>query len=111
MPKSSGAMVRMPTWIERVGIDDAVAHRARNEAAVVDALAVVGPGVLVGVELDQRQRPVAAAACAFSSGQVTKWSPPSDSRKAPLLSSSRRLALDRSRRLPMAVRSRRSNRR
>ena len=41
-----------------VGIDDALAHGARDEGAVVDALAVVEPGVLMRVELHQRQRAV-----------------------------------------------------
>ena len=58
MPKSAGAWVRMPIWIERSGIDDAFLHRAGHERAVVDALAVVVPRVLVGIELHQRQRPV-----------------------------------------------------
>ena len=39
-----------------VGIDDAVLDGAADEGAVVDALAVVGPGVLMGVELHQGQR-------------------------------------------------------
>ena len=41
-----------------VGIDDAFADGAADEGAVVDALAVVVPGVLMRVELHQRQRAV-----------------------------------------------------
>ena len=58
MPKSSGAWVRMPIWIERSGSMMPFAHGARHEGAVVDALAVVVPGVLMRVELHQRQRAV-----------------------------------------------------
>ena len=39
-------------------VDDAVAHGAADEGAMVDALAVVEPGVLMGVELHHGQRPV-----------------------------------------------------
>ena len=48
----------MPIWIEPVGVDDAFLDGAGDEGAVVDALAVVRPGILVRVELHQRQRPV-----------------------------------------------------
>ena len=59
MPQSSGAWVRMPIWIEWAGPMTSVAHRAADERAVVDAPAVVEPGVLMGVELHQRQLAVA----------------------------------------------------
>lgn len=39
-----------------IGIDDAVANRARHKGTVVDPLVVVEPGVLMRVELHQRQR-------------------------------------------------------
>ena len=41
-----------------VGIDDALAHGAADERAVRQLLSVVAPGVLMRVELHQRQRPV-----------------------------------------------------
>ncbi len=44
-------------------------------SAVVDALAVIVPCVLVGVEMDERELAVACR-MPLSSGQVTKWSPP-----------------------------------
>ena len=58
MPKSSGAWVRMPSWIERAGIDQAFARRAADEGAVIDAAFLVGPGILMRIELDERQRAV-----------------------------------------------------
>ena len=81
-----------------VGIDDALAHGARDEGAVVDALAVVGPGVLMRVELHQRER---AMHCSMRLEQR-----PGDEviaaerqQERAALQQLRRLALDRRRRL------------
>ena len=41
-------------------LDQALARGTSDEGAMVDAVAGVGPGVLVRVELDQGQRPVDA---------------------------------------------------
>ncbi len=41
-----------------VRVDNAGPRRARHEGAVVDALAVVEPGILMRVELHERQRAV-----------------------------------------------------
>ena len=58
MPQSSGACVRMPIWMERSGLTMPSRTARADEGAVRQLLAVVGPGVLVRVELHQRQRPV-----------------------------------------------------
>ena len=58
MPQSSGAWVRTPIWMERSGLTMPSRTARRDEGAVRELLAVVGPGVLVRVELHQRQRPV-----------------------------------------------------
>jgi len=51
--------VRADADLDRaVGIDDTFIDGATDERTMVDALAVVRPGVLMGVELHQRQRPV-----------------------------------------------------
>jgi hypothetical protein len=45
--------------LDRPGrIDDALAHGARHEGAVRQLLAVVRPGVLVRIELDESERPI-----------------------------------------------------
>src|SRR5690606_30966981 len=41
-----------------IGIDNAVTHGPADEGAMVETLPVVGPGVLMGVELDEGERPV-----------------------------------------------------
>ena len=58
MPQSSGAWVRMPSWIELAVSIDALACGAADEGAVVDAALLVGPGVLMRIELDKGQRTV-----------------------------------------------------
>ena len=102
MPKSAGAWVRMPIWIERSGSMMPVLDGARDEGAVVDALAVVVPCVLMRVELHQRQRAVL--------GRVRLQQRPGDEMVAAERQQERAglqefgcFALDRSRRLLMVA--------
>lgn len=41
-----------------LGIDDTLAHGAGDEGAMVDPLAVIVPGILMGIEMDEGQRTV-----------------------------------------------------
>ena len=50
----------MPTWIERLGSITPVAHRIVEHRAVIDAAAIIGLDIAMGVEMHERQRPVDA---------------------------------------------------
>ena len=68
---------RVPTWRERLGVDDALLDGAAERGAVGVLGAEVGvPGVQVRVEVHQRDRAVLAAAAARSRGSAMVWSPP-----------------------------------
>ncbi len=51
--------VRTDTDLDRLsGIDNAIAHRAGHERAVIDALAIIEPRILMRVELNECQRTI-----------------------------------------------------